>query len=241
MNHNELLCQFSRIKRWLTHIYNADIKGSRADEQNDTMKIVSQFANSGLRGEHFLPTCMLSDAHSDCEFYLKSGRSPIKPQLHHRWMDKRINYCFESLFFVCVWSKELDFLLQNLIALSLYPMMKPSFSYWPTDGSVALHFFFHFFWSICISLIYCPSVCVCAIRTHVSGWMAAGDMWFTKSYSAAARWGEECVSVCVRAKPLAAEKVRYIDFVPKRQTGTGRQMDYSGGAVSSGPLPCQSP
>lgn len=42
-----------------------------------------------------------------------------------------------------------------------------------------------------------------------------------------------CASVCV--KPPAAEKVRYIDFVPKRQTGTGRQMDYSGGAVSSGP------
>ncbi len=52
-----------------------------------------------------------------------------------------------------------------------------------------------------------------------------------------------CVSVCasVCVKPSAVEKVRYIDFVPKRQTGTGRQMDYSRGAVSSGPLPCQSP
>lgn len=49
----------------------------------------------------------------------------------------------------------------------------------------------------------------------------------------------QCVYVC--AKPPAAEKVRYIDFVPKRQTRTGRQMDYSGGAVSLGPLPCQSP
>lgn len=59
------------------------------------------------------------------------------------------------------------------------------------------------------------------------------------------QWQGEVKSVCqcvyVRAKPPAAEKVRYIDFVPKRQTRTGRQMDYSGGAVSLGPLPCQSP
>ncbi len=38
-------------------------------------------------------------------------------------------------------------------------------------------------------------------------------MWFTKSYSAAARWGEECVSVCARVCALSLRLLKRLDIL----------------------------